>query len=86
MEEELAFDGVSSQDDGDDSGVKEPASSGGRSQSSHEGMSFHGRTASVTKAPGSPGGSLGSESFASQSSDAGRSQQSSKRSISRVIG
>jgi hypothetical protein len=86
MEEELAFDGFDAQDDGDDSGDKRAGSSGGRSHSSHDGISYHGRSASVTRAPGSPGGSLGSESFASQSSDAGRSHQSSKRSISRAIG
>jgi hypothetical protein len=82
MDEELVFDGLDVEDDGDDSGDRRPISSGG----SHDRISYHGRSASVTRAPGSPGGSLGSGSFASQSSEAGRSHQSGKRSISRAIG
>lgn len=79
MEEELAFDSLD--DTEDDDNTKHPVVAGPRSTSSQDGVSHHGRSVSGMRAPESPGGSLGSGSFASRSSDAGRSQQSSKRSV-----
>jgi len=93
MEEELDFDGFDDvhEHDGDESGDKQAASSAGRSHSSHDAMSYRshasGGGGSAAGGPGSPEGSLCSESFASPpSSDAGRSHQSSKRSMTQNRG
>jgi hypothetical protein len=85
MAEELSFDDIdtSADDDRRPAGIGQIASS--RSHSSFEGtgIPMHASTRSTngTRTPGSPGGSVDSVSLASRSSDALRSQQSSKRSM-----
>jgi len=82
MEEELAFEDLDAPRDIDDTAVGLGQTASSRSQSSLEGTGFpmQGPTRSSRNA-GSPVGSLGSGSVASRSSDAGRSHQSSKKSM-----
>ena len=86
MSEELAFDDVdTSSNDDDDRPARlgQTASSGSNSSFDGTGIPLHASTRSShgTRAPGSPDGSVDSVSIASQISDAGRSQQSSRRSM-----
>lgn len=79
MAEELTFDDIdSSADDvSRPTGFGQTTSSRSHASFDGTGIPMHGST----RRPGSPGGSVDSASIASRSSDAGRSQQSSKRSM-----
>lgn len=85
MEEELAFEDLDATDDIAERPVGLGPTASSRSQSSLDGAGLPvynaARSSNGTRTPVSPGGSLGSGSVASRSSDAGRSQQSSKKSV-----